>query len=58
MVDEVITSLSNEYVTLGKMTVRQGKIYDYLRMTLGFSKEGKFIVNMEAYINKILSEFP
>ena len=40
------------------MTVRPGKIHDYLGMTLEFSKEGKFIVNIEIYIDKILIGLP
>ena len=58
VVDEVITSLSDEYGTLGDMTVMQGKTHDYLGMTLDFSEEGKFIVNMKEYITEIPSEFP
>ena len=37
------------------MIVKRGKIHDYLGMTLDFSKEDKFIVNMEEYIDKILT---
>jgi len=43
---------------VGEMTVKQGKMHDYLGMTLDFSKEGKFIIKMEEYIDKILSRLP
>ena len=37
------------------MTVRSGKKYDYLGMILDFSEDGKLAVNMEGYLNEILS---
>ena len=58
VVNEVIASLSDEYGKVEEMTVRRGKIHDYLGMTLDFSEEGKFIVNMKEYITEIPSEFP
>jgi hypothetical protein len=58
VVDEVIASLSDEYGKVGEMTVKRGKIHEYLGMTLDFSKEGKFIVNMEEYIDEILTGLP
>ena len=58
MVNEVITSLSNEYDKVGEMTVNRGKIHEYLRMILDFSEESKLIVNMEEYIDEILSGLP
>lgn len=58
VVDKVIASLSAEYSKIGKMTVRRGKKYDYLGMTFDFSNDGKFIVDMEEYLDKILSELP
>ena len=38
MVDEVVASLSDEYGKAGDMTMKCGKIHDYLGMTLDFSK--------------------
>ena len=43
---------------MGEMTVRQGKIHEYFGMALDFSEEGKFILNMEDYIDKIPSMLP
>ena len=40
------------------MTVKRGKIHEYLGMTLDFSEESKFIVSMEEYIDGICSGFP
>ena len=58
VVDEVIASLSDEYGKVGEMTVKQGKIHEYLGMTLDFSEESKFIVNMEEYTVEILIGLP
>ena len=58
MVDEVITSLSDYYGKVDEMTVRRGKKHVYLGMTLDFSEDGKFIVDMEEYLDKILHGLP
>ena len=58
MAKEVIASLSDEYGKVGEMTVKRGKIHEYLGMTLDFSEEGKFIVNTEEYIDEILIGLP
>ena len=58
VVDELIASLNVEYGQVGEMTVRRGKIHDYLGMTLDFSNPGKFIVDMEAYLDEMLTDLP
>ena len=58
MAVEVIASLSAKYGKVGEMTVKRGKKHDYLEMTLGFSEDGKFIVDAEEHLNKILSGLP
>jgi hypothetical protein len=40
------------------MTVHRGKKHDYLGMTLDFSKEGAFVVDMEDYLKEILKDLP
>ena len=47
VIDEVIASLKAEYGQVGEMTVRQGKVHDYLGMKLDFSSQGKFVIDME-----------
>ena len=47
MIDEVIVSLKAEYGQVGEMTVRRGKVHDYLDMKLDFSSQGKFVIDME-----------
>jgi hypothetical protein len=58
VVDEVIASLKEEYGKVGEMTVRRGKIHDYLGMKLDFSKPKQFVVDMEDMIDEILSDVP
>ena len=40
------------------MTLHRGKKHDYLGMTLDFSKDGAFIVDMEEYLKEILKDLP
>ena len=40
------------------MTVRRGKIHDYLGMKLDFSRERSFTVDMEGYLEGMLDELP
>ena len=53
---EIIGSLNEEYGQVGEMTVRRGKIHDYLGMKLDFSKPKQFVIDMEEMIDKILSD--
>ena len=52
VVDKSIASLKSEYGKLGEMKGGRGKKQDYLGMTLDFSKDGAFIVDMEDYLKK------
>ena len=58
VIDKIIVSLDDEYDKTGKMTVRQGKIHEYLGMTLDFSRPGKFIMDMEQYIDEVMKDLP
>ena len=58
VIDGIISSLKSEYGKVGEMTVRRGKKHDYLRMTLDFSKDGAFIVDMEEYLKEIIKDLP
>ena len=57
-VDEIVASLKVEHGKIGEMTVRRGKRHDYLGMTLDFTKDGKFIIDMEKYIDDIIVDLP
>ena len=41
VVDNIITSLKEEYGKVGELTVRRGKVHDYLGMKLDFSNTGR-----------------
>ena len=58
VIDKIITSLDDEYGKTGKMTVRRGKIHEHLGMTLDFSRPGKFIMDMEQYIDEVMKDLP
>ena len=58
VIENIIASLDNEYGETGKMTVRRGKIHEYLGMTFDFSKPGKFIMDMEQYIYEVMKDLP
>ena len=58
VLDQLIESLKIEYGRIGEMTVRRGKVHDYLGMTLDFSSPGKFTVDMRAYLNEVLRDLP
>jgi hypothetical protein len=51
-IDEIIASLKAEYRKVGEVTICRGKVHEYLGMTLDFSKLGKFIINMENYMDE------
>ena len=44
-----------QYGEVGEMTVKRGKVHDYLGMKLDFSSPGKFTVDMEEYLDEILN---
>ena len=52
----MIASLKEEYEVIGKMTVKQGKVHDYLGMVLNFSTPKKLTISMESYLNEVLDE--
>ena len=58
VIGEDIALLSAKYVQVGEMAVRRGKKHDYLGMTLDFSKDGKFVIDMEGYLDNILNGLP
>ena len=57
-IHKLIASLDDEYGKTRKMTARQGKIHEYLGMTLDFSKPGKFIMDLEQYIDEVMKDLP
>ena len=58
VVDGIIASLKEEYGQVGEMTVKRGKIHEYLGMTLDFSDDKSFVVDMEAYLTSMCEDLP
>ena len=50
VVDAVINQLKQEFGKEAPLTIHQGKIHDYLGMTLDYSFPGKVQIKMEDYI--------
>ena len=58
VVDEIIRMLEEEFGKEAPLTIRRGKVHDYLGMTLDFSLDNKVQIQMEDYIKNLLSELP
>ena len=58
IVDNIIKMLEQEFGKEAPLTIRRGKLHDYLGMTLDFSRPGKVQINMEEYIRNMLAELP
>jgi hypothetical protein len=58
VVTDIIDKLSKEFGNEAPLTVRRGKVHEYLGMTLDYSKNGKVKIIMDEYINKILEHVP
>jgi hypothetical protein len=58
VVDHIIAMLEAEFGREEPLTVRRGKVHDYLGMILGFSTPGKLVVSMEPYIRSTIEEMP
>ena len=56
--DGLISWFQEKYGKLTPLTVHRGSVHDYLGMTLDFSSEGKVIVTMIDYIERLLDESP
>ena len=56
VVDGIIKMLEEEFGKEAPLTIRRGKIHDYLGMTIDFSIDGKVQISMEEYIRNMLTE--
>ena len=61
-VDDMVLWLRHKYEEIlsdgeGKMTVRRGKVHDYLGMTLNFSAPGEVRVDMADYVKAMIVDF-
>ena len=58
VVDWIIKMLEAEFGKEAPLTIRRGKIHDYLGMTLNFTIDGKVQIRMEDYIRTMLAALP
>ena len=58
IVSSVFSDIVSEYVKMAKMTITQGKIHNYLRMTRHYSSWGKTRFSMVYYIENMLDKIP
>ena len=58
VVTEYITKLQERYGKEAPLTIRRGKIHDYLGMVLDYSKTGKVRIDMLQYIEALLESLP
>ena len=58
VVDRIIKMLEAEFGKEAPLTIRRGKIHDYLGMTLDFTIDGKVQIRMEDYIRTMLAALP
>jgi len=54
----LIGMLDEEFGREAPLTVHHGKVHEYLGMTLDFSIDGKVMIKMSDYIQKMLAELP
>ena len=58
VVTDIINQLEQEFGKEAPLTIRRGKIHDYLGMMLDFSLPGKVQIKMEDYISNMLAALP
>ena len=58
VVDHMINMVKQEFGKELDVTVRRGKIHDYLGVQFDFSQKGKVVMSMDDYIKELLKECP
>jgi Reverse transcriptase (RNA-dependent DNA polymerase) len=58
VVDDMIGSIKQEFGQKLDVTVRRGKIHDYLGLRIDFSEKGRVILSMYDFIAELLKETP
>ena len=54
--DVIINLISEEFGKDSPITITRGKVHDYLGMTLDYSKDGKVMIKMLDYVEKMLAD--
>ena len=58
VVDNIIKAIEQEFGKEAPLTIRRGKLHDYLGMVLDFTNPGKVVIRMEDYIRNMLTQLP
>ena len=58
VVDNIIKTIEQEFGNEAPLTIRRGKIHDYLGMVLHFTNLGKVAIRIEDYIRNMLTDLP
>jgi hypothetical protein len=58
VVDDMIGRLKNEFGKISDLTIRRGKVHDYLGIKIDFTTQGKVIMSMNDYVSQLLDETP
>ena len=58
VVDNIIKTIKQEFGKEAPLTIRRGKIHDYLGMVLDFTNPGRVAIRMEDYIRNMLTQLP
>ena len=58
VVSDAIETLKAEFGKVSDLTIRRGKVHDYLGIEFDFSKIGKVVMSMDGYISDLLEEAP
>jgi hypothetical protein len=57
VVDSFISWLKMKYEDINKVKETRGLVHDYFEMKLNYLKQGKVIVCMKKYVNKMIDEY-
>jgi hypothetical protein len=58
VVDDMVDVLKKEFGQVSDLTIRRGKVHDYLGIKFDFSTPGKVIMSMHDYVSELLEETP
>jgi hypothetical protein len=58
IIDEFIQWIKQTYGSIGEVKVTRGKIHDYLGMKLDYTAKGQVTIDMEDYVENMVSSFP
>ena len=58
VLEDLIRDLEARYAQKAPLTINREKVHDYLGMTIDYSTEGKVVITMNDYVDKLLADLP